>query len=151
MKDLTGFLRENMKVSQAYSEKYASRRGTSPRAYIVGNRFFVKAKYIKTKRPSKKLDWKNLGPFTVKVIGSHNYRLQFTEDLKSVHLVFHTSLLRPDPNNSFPGQTNEPNPPVEVDTSGESLYEVDAILNSRRTKASGFEYLIRYTRGLDIS
>ncbi|KAI0999592.1 hypothetical protein K3495_g8605 [Podosphaera aphanis] len=132
-----------MKVSQAYYEKYANRHRTSSPAYRVGDRVVVNAKNIKTKRPSKKLDWKNLGPFiVVKVIGSHNYQLKLTEDLKSVHPIFHTSLLRPDPNNPFPGQTNEPNPPVEVDASGESQYEADAILNSRRSKSSGFEYLI---------
>ncbi|KAI0990799.1 hypothetical protein K3495_g17388, partial [Podosphaera aphanis] len=113
---------------------------------LVGDKVFVNAKNIKTKRPSKKLDFKNLGPFpVVKVVGSHSYKLALPQNLKSVHPVFHTSLLRPDPDNPIPGQSNEPNPPVEVDDSGEDLFEVDAIVGSRRTKLRGFEYEIKYT------
>ncbi|KAI0992612.1 hypothetical protein K3495_g15573, partial [Podosphaera aphanis] len=139
MENLTSFLQENMKVSQAYYEKHANRHRSPPPSYCVGDRVFINAKNIRTKRPCKKLDWKSLGPFTiVKVVGSHSYQLKLTDDLKSVHPVFHTSLLRPDPNNPIPGQTNEPNPPVEIDASGESLYEVDAILDSRRRKLFGF-------------
>ncbi|KAI1002442.1 hypothetical protein K3495_g5760 [Podosphaera aphanis] len=113
MNDLNTFLREKMKVSQAYHEKYANRHQTASLAYQVGDKVFVHAKNIKTKRPSKKLDWKNLGPFKViGVISSHSYELQLPEDLKSLHPVFHANLLRPDPENPIPGQTNEPNPPV---------------------------------------
>ncbi|KAI1001586.1 hypothetical protein K3495_g6618 [Podosphaera aphanis] len=141
-----------MKVSQAYYEKHTNRHRIPPPSYCVGDKVFVNAKNIRTKRPCKKLDWKNLGPFTiVKVAGSYSYQLKLTEDLKSVHPVFHTSLLRPDPNNPIPGQTNEPNLPVEIDTCGESLYEVDAILDPRKRKPIGFEYLIKYTGGHDIS
>ena len=97
-------------------------------------------------RPSKKLDWKNLGPFTViKLVSSHSYQLQLPENLKSLYPVFHTSLLRPNPNNPIPGQTNEPNPPIEIDDYGENLYEVDAIVGSRRRKYHGFEYRVKYT------
>lgn len=86
------------------------------------------------------MDWKNLGPFEMtKVQSSHNYQLKLPDNLKSVHPVFHTSLLRPDPNNSIEGQTNQPNPPVEVENSGENFYEVDTIIDSRRYKNHGFQ------------
>lgn len=152
MNNLNEFLRENMKASQAFYEKHANRKRSIPPAYSVGDRVFVVAKNIRTKRPSKKLDWKNLGPFMItKVVSSHSYQLQLPDDLRSIHPVFHTSILRPDPNNPIPGQTNDPNPPVEVDDCGENLYEVDAILGSRRQKSRGFEYLVKYTGQFESS
>ncbi|KAI0992022.1 hypothetical protein K3495_g16164, partial [Podosphaera aphanis] len=151
MEELNNFLRENMKTAQAFYEKHSNRHRSPPTAYKVGDRVFINARNIKTKRPSKKLDWKNLGPFLItEIVSSHAYRLKLPEDLKSIHPVFHTSLLRPDPNNPFPGQTNEANPPIEVDSMGEDLYELDAILGSRRTDR-GFEYLVKYTGDVDIS
>ncbi|KAI0992102.1 hypothetical protein K3495_g16084, partial [Podosphaera aphanis] len=152
MKDLNDFLRENMKTSQAYYEDYANRHRAIPPSYQVGDKVFLNAKNIKTGRPSKKLDWKNLGPFRIaEVISSHSYRLHLPEDLRSVHPVFHTSLLRPDPDNPLPGQTNDPNPPIEIDGYGEDLYEVDAIIGSRRNKLRGFEYRVKYTGDMETS
>ena len=116
---LNDFLRENMKVSQAFYEKYANCHRSIPPSYQLGENVLVNAKNFKTKRPSKKLYWKNLGPFPIcKLVGSHSYQLTLPQNLKSVHPVFHTSLLRPDPNNPIPGQTNEPNPPVDIDDYG---------------------------------
>ena len=98
------------------------------------------------------MDWKNLGPFIItKVVGSHNYQLKLPENLKSVHPVFHTSLLRPDPNNPIPGQTNEPNPPIELDDYGADLYEIDAIVGSRRLRNREFEYCVKYTGQYETS
>ncbi|KAI0995291.1 Transposon Ty3-I Gag-Pol polyprotein [Podosphaera aphanis] len=86
MNDLNTFLRENMTASQAFYEKYANQHRSNPPYYQVGDKVLVNAKNIRTKRPSKKLDWKNLGPFQiVKVISSHSYQLSLPEDLKSVH------------------------------------------------------------------
>lgn len=118
MNDLNEFLRENMKVSQAFYEKYANYHRSIPSSYQIGQKVFVNAKNIKTTRP---------------------------DNLRAIHPVFHTSLLRPDPNNPIPGQINEPNPPVEVDNWGEDLYEVDTILGSRRLRNRGFEYRVKYT------
>ncbi|KAI0995116.1 hypothetical protein K3495_g13066 [Podosphaera aphanis] len=151
MKDLNNFLQENIKTAQAFYEKHSNRYRSPPTAYKVGDRVFVNARNIKTKRLSKKLDWKYLSPFLItEIVSSHAYRLKLPEDLKPIHPVFHTSLLRPDPNNPFPGQTNEANPPIEVDSMGEDFYELDVILGSRRTDR-GFEYLVKYTGDVDTS
>ncbi|KAI1007650.1 hypothetical protein K3495_g581 [Podosphaera aphanis] len=152
MVDLNKFLRENMKVSQAFYEIHANCHRSTPPAYRVGDKVFVNAKNINTKRPCKKLDWKNLGPFEVlQVMNSHSYKLALPEGLKSIHPVFHTSLLRPDPNNPILGQSNEPNPPIEIGDCGKELFEVDAILGSRRTKQYGFQYKIKYTGQFDTT
>ena len=82
----------------------------------------------------------------LKKIRSYSYQLHLPDDLRSIHPIFHTSLLRPDPNNPISGQVNEPNPPIKVDKSGEDLYKVDAIVGSRRLKQKGFQYRVKYTR-----
>ena len=152
MQDLNDFLRENMKTAQAFYEIHSNRHRSPPPAYQVGDNVFVNAKNIRTKRKSKKLDWKNLGPFTViEVIGSHSYKLNLPEDLKLVHPVFHTSLLQPDANNPIQGQINTAPPPIEVDNTGHDLYEIDAILGSRRRRYHGFEYRIKYTGQYETS
>ncbi|KAI1002336.1 hypothetical protein K3495_g5865 [Podosphaera aphanis] len=135
MNDLNDFLRENMKTSQAYYETYANKHRAIPPSYQVGDKVFVNAKNIKTRRPCKKLDWKNLGPFRIaELVSTHSYRL-----------------LRPDPGNPLPGQSNDPNPPIEVDEFGEDLYEVDAVIGSRRHKSRGFEYRVKYTGDMKTS
>ena len=66
-----------------------------------------------------------------------------------MHDVFHTSLLRPAPANPLPGQTNPPSPPIALDESGEKLYAIEAILDSKRSKnRKNFQYLILW-RGYD--
>lgn len=75
MNELNNFLRENMKISQAFYEKHANRHQAIPPSYQVGQKVFVYAKKFKNRRPCKKLDWKNLGPFTIsKIVGSHSYQ-----------------------------------------------------------------------------
>ena len=76
---------------------------------------WLNAKNIRTSRPSRKLDNKRLGPFTVDTaIGTHAYRLLLPDTMK-VHPVFHVSLLdpaRPDPRvaraSNFPATADSP-------------------------------------------
>jgi hypothetical protein len=90
----------------------------------------------------KKLDHKFIGPFTVsKVINSHAYRIDLPFEHDLIHNIFHTNLLRPAPNTPLPGQTNPPPPPVSLDANGEKLWAIEAILDSKRTKKEGFQYL----------
>ena len=66
-----------------------------PAALSIGERVYLVASNIRTRRPSKKLDAKKLGPFTiVEVISPHAYRLALPASMK-VHNVFHASLLQP--------------------------------------------------------
>jgi hypothetical protein len=85
---------------------------------------------IKTKRPSKKLDWKRLGPFTIDTkISSHAYRLKLPKSMSSVHPVFHVSLLELHRSSNIPNRMEEPLPPVLVE--GEWEEEVEAIVDSK--------------------
>ena len=89
---------------------------------------------IRTERPSKKLDWKRLGPFTIDHrIGLQAYRLKLPPSMR-IHPVFHVLLLEPYVTSTIPGRTQPPPPPVVVENDLE--YEVEAILDSayRRNK-----------------
>ena len=62
--------------------------------YKVGNKVWLNAQNIITTRPTKKLDHKWLGPYTVdKVISRNAYGLQLPSSFGHTHLVFSTILL----------------------------------------------------------
>lgn len=67
-------LREGMSLAQVQYEKAATRRKPSP-TYRIGDRVWLSARTIRTERPSKKLDWKNLGPLNPRA-----YRLNLPKD-----------------------------------------------------------------------
>jgi hypothetical protein len=71
-------------------------------------------KNIKTQRPSKKLDDKNVYCEIVRQIGRDLYELKLPKGIEQVHPVFYTSLLRLDPNDPLPRQHIEPQGPVQV-------------------------------------
>jgi hypothetical protein len=53
--------------------------------------------------------------------------------MSQLHDVFHTSLLRPDPNDPLPGQRIDPPPPIQVqdEDNTHDEWEVEEILDSR--------------------
>jgi hypothetical protein len=95
IRDLTEYIWEELLWSQATQQEYANRTRSGAPAYTVGDRVWLDARNIRTNRQSKKLDWKNLGPYKVaQMVSSHAYRLELPDSMK-IHPVFHVSLLRP--------------------------------------------------------
>ena len=63
-------------------------------ALKVGNWVWLSGRNIKTKRPSKKLDYKYHEPFKIlAAVGLRSYWLSLPLSMKGVHPVFHASLL----------------------------------------------------------
>ena len=80
--------------------------------YIVGDKVWLNAQNIITTRPTKKLDHKWLGPYTVdKVISQNAYRLQLPSSFGRTHLVFSTILLRPYKEDPIHERCSPPPPP----------------------------------------
>ena len=133
-----------MTYAQALQQEYANRTRLPAPSFQVGDLVTLNARNIKTQRPSKKLDWKRLGPFRIEeVVSSHAYRLALPSTMK-VHDVFHVVLLEPAASDPFPGQENPPPPPVIVE--GEEEWAVEEILDSRLFgPRKRLQYLVRWT------
>ena len=129
MKRIWQMAREEIGLSQARMEHYANANRLPAPNYRVGDRVYLSTKNIKTERPSKKLDDKNLGSFPIKRrVGQASYELELPESMR-IHPVFHSSLLRLDPDNPLTGQIPEPSRPVIINDQNEWI--VTQILDSR--------------------
>ncbi|QRV85908.1 integrase core domain protein [Ceratobasidium sp. AG-Ba] len=77
----------------ASMEFYRSKESDPKREYKVGDKVWLVGQNITTRRPSKKLDNKKLGPFVISEnISSHAYRLELPKTMRT-HNVFHIEML----------------------------------------------------------
>jgi hypothetical protein len=98
--------------------------------FTVGNKVFIKAQFFQMTRPSKKLSKKYLGPYDIIACpGMHSFMLCLPNSMRSVHPVFHVSMLEPTTPNSFPDHSDPLPAPVVVD--GELEYEISHIVDSK--------------------
>jgi len=97
--------------------------------FAVGDKVWLLSPNIRTERPSKKLDWKRLGPYVIEQrIGLQAYRLKLPSSMK-IHPVFHVSLLDAYKPSTIPNRIQDPPPPVVVDD--ELEWEVEEVLDSK--------------------
>ncbi|MBW0567944.1 hypothetical protein O181_107659 [Austropuccinia psidii MF-1] len=116
-------------------KKYADRNRSIPPDLQPGDKVWLASKNIKTTRPTKKLSERWLGPFELtKKIGSHVYHLKLPLQWKSVHPVFHGSLLEPVKQSSIPNRNKLPPPPalVEEQEEWEVAQALESILKRRK-------------------
>ena len=79
-------------AQDAYAEQ-ANRKRTPDPVLKTGDRVWLKRKNIRTTRPSAKLDYKQLGPFTILTrVGTRVYKLDLPPSAR-LHPVSHISLL----------------------------------------------------------
>ncbi len=111
--ELRTAIEQRWKEVTATQRKYADRR-TKPREFEVGDMVWLSGKNIRTKHPSKKLDHRFYRPYpVVEQIGTQAYRLKLSQQVGSIHDVFHVSLLEPYVSDGR--RAPEPPPPIEVD------------------------------------
>ena len=143
---LHDFLCSEMALAQKRYQGPADARRSTPPDFKIGDEVYVKAKYFRSTRPSKKLSNKNLGPFTIIAQpGTHSFTLQLPNSMKSVHPVFHISQLELSHLSTIPNRVQSPPPPIEVN--GEIKYEVEEILDSkidRRRHHCQLLYFVRW-------
>ena len=82
--------------------------------YKIGDEVWLSTKNIKTKKPSKKLDHKMIGPYKVKQLVGLSCQLDLSTSMK-IHDVFHPSLLQKTLNDPLFDKHNALVPPVIVD------------------------------------
>ena len=141
MKDISEHLGNEMRLAQARYEDSANANRLPAPMFQVGDEVWLDARHIKTKRPSRKLDWKKLGRFTIKrVISKYAYELNLPASMK-IHPVFHVSLLEPVSQHPHVDQVPAPSPPVEVE--GEEEWEVEDIMDSRFFRRR-LQYLVKW-------
>lgn len=130
LKELQTHLRDQISVANEHYSKFADKRRDATPTWSKGDLVWLDTKNIKTKRPMKKLDQLNLGPFPIaERVGTHAYRLELPPSLRYIHDVFHVNLLEKHHVEHYPHRRQEPPPPIIID--GEPEYEVDHIVNSR--------------------
>jgi len=84
-----------LEAAQERMRHYANTERSKPPEYQVGDLVMLQGRNIKTRRPSKKLDHKNHGPFQVeRIVSPLAVRLTLPQKWK-IHNVFHVSLLEP--------------------------------------------------------
>ena len=147
MQDITQMLTTELELAQGIYQFYADQHQVDAPLFEPGDKVWLLRRNITTRRPSNKLDYKRLGPFTIAdQINPVAFRLNLPPSMK-VHDVFHVSLLEPYIPNTLPGRLEEPPPPAIVD--GEPEYEVEEILDSRIFRRK-LQYLVSW-KGYDIS
>ncbi|MBW0462935.1 hypothetical protein O181_002650 [Austropuccinia psidii MF-1] len=87
-------VKEELESEIKLFKKYSDRNRAIPPDFQPGYKVWVASKNIKTTRPTKKLSERWSGTFEVlKKIGRHSYYPKLPQQWKSVHPVFHVSLL----------------------------------------------------------
>ena len=106
-----------------------------------GDKVMVNMKNMKTKRPSKKLDHKRLGPVEVlEAVGKRAFKVKLPLEAKN-HPVFHVSELDLYRQSTIEDRNQLPPPVEEID--GETNYVVESIGKSRDNKRwKHVEYLV---------
>jgi hypothetical protein len=136
--DVHARLRENLAVTQQRTQLSTDVARTPAPTLSIGDKVFLRAEFIRTTRPSRKLADKYLGPFEIiGVAGPASFVLRLPDGMHHVHPVWHVSQLEPAHDAHFEGRTQPPPPPIKVFFSikskkeGEAKHEVAGILDSK--------------------
>jgi len=143
LSELHAYLREQVGIAIAHYQTSTGSQRITPPDFKVGAYVWLNSKNIKTKRQSKKLDYRRFGPYRIiGKVSSHAFRLALPPSLKSIHPVFHVHLLEPHYPDDIPNRRSSPPPPIELEEQLE--YEVSTILDSRRHYRR-LQYLVEWS------
>ena len=102
LNELQSTLKAEISAAQQHYQKSADVQYSPAPDFKVGDKVFVKAQFFQTTQPSKKLSKKYLGPYEIiSQPGTLSFTLRLSESMRSVHPVFHVSMLEPTTSNTF--------------------------------------------------
>jgi hypothetical protein len=124
-------------VRNRMNHYYNPKRMEGP-SFKEGDMVYFATKNVTTKRPSKKLDYKYIGPYKIlRKIGKHNYELDFPPKVR-LHSIVHVALLESAADTI---QVKVGNEPEEIE--GPEVYEAEAIREMRKHEGRK-EYLVKW-------
>jgi len=150
MKAIHDKSREGMEEAQEGMRRYTDPGRKPLPAYQVGDLVMLSGRNIKTRRPSKKLDHKNHGPFQIeKIISPLAVRLTLPQKWK-IHNVFHVSLLK----SYRTSEHRAPPDPSKVlqeadDIEQSEEYDVDEVMSSVKCGRGNNKRIIYLVKWLD--
>ncbi|MBW0527247.1 hypothetical protein O181_066962 [Austropuccinia psidii MF-1] len=88
--------KRQIEVSINRFKRYADKSRASPPVFNPSDMVWLSSNNIKSTRPTKKCFERWLGPFAIlKKVSTHAHHLKLPSQWKSIHPVFHISLLEP--------------------------------------------------------
>jgi hypothetical protein len=120
---------------------------TLPPDFKIGDKAFIKAEFIQTTRPSKKLSEKFLGPYEIiSQVGSLSFTLRLPDSMYGIHPVFPVIRLEPETPNTIPNPIQSPLPLVDIN--GEQEYVIAQVLDSKvnQPRKCKLLYLVKWSR-----
>lgn len=136
LKQLHEELEIDLQFIQQRITRYANKRKMKGPSFKKGDKIYLARKNIKSKRPSEKLDYKQLRPFKIKrKILDTNYELLLPR-LIQIHPIFHISLLEPASPRAKLDET------TKLEDEDEEEQEVEKILD-HRGEGPQIEYLMK--------
>jgi hypothetical protein len=137
MHALHAMLKEELEFVRTRMKQYYDKHRLEGPRLERGDKVYLISRNLRTKRPSRKLDFRKIGPFKVdERISDNNYRLSLPTTMRVRTHVFHVSLLEPAPRNARLATD------VEAEDEEEE-WDVEDILDSRITKGR-LEYLVKW-------
>ncbi|MBW0478190.1 hypothetical protein O181_017905 [Austropuccinia psidii MF-1] len=128
-------VKRELEVAIKRFKRYADKSRASPPVFNPGYMVRLSSKNTKSTRPTRKVSERWLGPFPIlKKVTTHAYHLNLPSQCKSIHPVFHISLLEPVKASTIPNWHQEPPPPfiIEEEEEWEVLQILDLKLKRRK-------------------
>ena len=133
----------SLKMAAETMKRFYDRTKGESIAYKKGDKVWLEATNITTKRPMKKLDDKRLGPFTiVDKVGKAAYKLKLPDSWR-IHPVFNEVLLSPYHTPQFESQQRPPPPPPEI-VDGNEEWEVEEVLGARLVGRGALQFKVKW-------
>ena len=142
MKTILSEAQKHLEAARTAMKHSADLHRLQTPAFEVGEKVWLANKNFNSQRPSQKLDFKNIGPFTILAkLSDNTFKLELPTSMNRTHDVFHASLLEKHVPNTFVGRTVPPPLPVIVED--ELEFEVEKILDSA-IKYRKVRYLVKW-------